>query len=112
MFFANCLIAVSSKSEVVTVPRPVIPRAPMVIISDHAHERWLERAKSKPKRKRYLTALVKRVLYAHLCSKGVATEDLTIALDLGGGIRAVLRLDEGVWVCITVIRGKDDLKAV
>jgi len=93
------------------MPKPVYPRSPTVIISDHAFERWLERAKRNPKRKSGLAALVGTLLYNHLRGGGVETDDLAVELELGEGIKAVLRLGENAWVCTTVIDTRETREA-
>lgn len=85
------------------MPKPVKPRAPTVIISDHAFERWIERAGRPPKKKTALAALVEAMLYNHLRSGGIETCRLSVELELGGGIWAVLRLGDMGWVCTTVL---------
>ena len=85
------------------MPKPIRPRSPTVIISDHAFERWIERAERRPKRKSGLAALLEMMLYTLLRAGGVVTVGLAVELDLGGGIRAVLRIGEFGWVCTTVM---------
>ena len=82
--------------------KPMRPRAPDVVISDHAHHRWLERVNRPPKRRTALAALIETVLYARLAS-GVIMTGLSVTLDMGNGINAVLRLTDAAWVCTTVI---------
>lgn len=90
------------------MPKPIKPRAPDVSISDHAHERWLERAAGrKPKKRTALAAMVERRLYDHLRTKGIATVGLAVTLDVGGGIAAELILTGAGWVCRTFIYIKD-----
>jgi hypothetical protein len=89
------------------MPKPVKPRAPNVIISNHAFERWLERADRRPKKKGRLAAFIENRLYNDLRSGGVELSGLSVELDLGGGIRAVLRLGDMGWVCTTVIDTKE-----
>lgn len=90
------------------LPKPIKPRAPDVSISDHAHERWLERAAGRrPKKRTALAAMVERRLYEHLRTKGIATVGLAVTLDVGGGIAAELLLTEMGWICRTFIYIKD-----
>lgn len=86
------------------MPKPIKPRAPTVLISDHAWKRWMERADRYPKQRTALAALFKTMLYNHLRSVGgVETYGLAVSLDMGRGIKAVLRLGENAWICTTVI---------
>jgi|GEM_PF-1251698 len=84
--------------------RPIYPRMPPILMSDHAFGRWLLRGQGrKPKSKKGLATLIGTLLYARLRSgSGVPTRGLAIELDLGGPLRAVLRLGEFGWVCTTV----------
>ena len=85
------------------MPKPVKPRRPRVSVSDHAWERWQERATGrKPRKRKALAALLATILYNRLLAEGVETVRLGAELDLGGGIRAVLRLEADAWVCTTV----------
>ncbi|HOV80818.1 MAG TPA: hypothetical protein PK728_12065 [Bacillota bacterium] len=89
------------------MPKPIHPRSPTVIISDHAFERWLERADRSPKRKSGLAALVETLLYNHLRGGGVRAEGLEANIELGGGLVAVLCLVENAWVCTTIRPDKE-----
>ncbi|MCK9326787.1 MAG: hypothetical protein M0P69_14945 [Bacteroidales bacterium] len=50
-----------------------------------------------------LAGMLTRQLYDQMRTGGIETQGLAVELDLGGGIRAVLRLGDGAWVCTTVI---------
>jgi len=85
------------------MPRPIQPRLPPVIISDHAFGRWLLRGQGRePKTKNGLAALITMLLYNHLRAGGVEIKNLGLELDLGGPLRAVLRLGELGWICTTI----------
>jgi len=75
-------------------------------VSNHAWERWLYRADRHPKKKTALAGLLRRMLYDRLRTGGIEAADLAVELDLGGGIRAVLRLGDAGWVCTTVMEAE------
>lgn len=82
--------------------KPMRPRPPDVVVSDHAHERWLERAAGRrPKKRAALAALLEMRLYNHLAG-GIQARGLEVYIDMGGGLVAVLCLAEKVWVCTTI----------
>ena len=86
--------------------KPMYPRGPTVIISPHAHARWLERAHRRPYKPNGLKALLETMLDAKL-GKGQPTMGLIVHLDLGGKVRAVLELTEMGWICKTIL-GKNE----
>lgn len=85
------------------MPRPIHPRMPPIIVSDHAYQRWLIRGGGRePKKKTGLAALIGMLLYGRLRAGGIETRELAVELDLGGPLRAILRLGELGWICTTV----------
>jgi hypothetical protein len=86
------------------VPKPLRPKAPYVIVTSHAWDRFRERAvSSQIKKKTTLTILLKSRLFDRLRTEGAETLGLAVELDLGGGIRAVLRLGDMGWICTTIM---------
>ena len=82
--------------------KPIKSRAPDVSVSDHAHQRWLERAAGRaPKKRTALAGMLERRLYNHLAG-GIQARGLEVYIDMGGGLVAVLCLAEKVWVCTTI----------
>jgi len=89
--------------------RQMLYRLPPVIISAHAWERWNERAGDRrPRKKAGLAGMLAHRLYGHMRTGGIEARGLAAELDLGG-IRAVLRLGDGAWICTTVM---DELETV
>lgn len=85
------------------MPKPIRPRAPTVIVTGHAHGRWLERAGRRPHKCTALQALVRQLMHCHMRAEGIETTDLVVILDMGGGVRAVLEMEEYGWVCRTFL---------
>lgn len=86
------------------MPKPIRPKPPYVIVSPHAWDRWRERSKSSRVRKKTaLTIILKRMLFERLRTEGIETLGLAVELDMGGGLRAVLRLGDMGWICTTVM---------
>ena len=83
--------------------KPLTPRPPAVTVTGHAHGRWIERAKRRPRKCTALQTLVRRLMHCHMRTDGVETTDLVVILDMGGGVRAVLELTEAGWVCRTFL---------
>ena len=84
------------------MPKPIMPRAPTILLGDHAHGRWLTRANRRPHKLTQLRALLERQLYSRL-GQGQETLGLVVFLDMGDQVRAVLELTESGWVCRTFL---------
>lgn len=94
------------------MPKPMSPRLPPVIVTAHAWQRWKERAGDRrPRKKAGLAGMLARQLYGHMRTGGIEARDLAVELNLGGGIRAVLRLGDGAWICTTVMDGLEKEEA-
>ena len=79
-------------------------RAPAVIVTRHAHKRWLERANRPPSKPEALAAMLKDMLFNFLRNQGVQTSaDLLVVLDMGEGVRALLTLENYGWRCKTIL---------
>ena len=82
--------------------KPIKSRAPDVSVSDHAHQRWLERAAGRaPKKRTALAGMLERRLYNHLAG-GIQARGLEGYIDMAAWHRA--------GAVTGVVRSLDDVK--